>query len=455
VVPSAVRGISEDEKKRREFAVLEDAATLVKSRLDTEWCQHISPNIEFVPLGSQSELYVQYAKIMKFCHASASVIGLDETMQNMREEAREMHAHCIRTHNYTQLVTHLPHMMYPDIYGTSDDCKLCSQVSLTPESTAMINDMMKNNGFFYAPSWAASAKEHCNTFFEERSRAETGEKGNEPDTLFNYDRTETKSYPGSLYPSFSVCPHPGCYRFGFRCASESYRHELVYHPAERKQRLQDARRAKHNLAALPRVYVCNICKASFSSRRGKQAHCASFGHQSQATTKLRANVAERQTDIPPPMPTKRRLQKRIPDDEDAEMPPAADDDATHGGDGGDTEVEKAQEEKEESDDDDDNNDDDDNDDDDDIDDDEPLQPLEIVKEFWGPKKGKDAMSQRLYDVRFSDGSTQAVLVEDTIDKERAVIDESFYRKVIKSWRQINPEIPKKPSAATKRNRHVI
>jgi hypothetical protein len=95
-----------------------------------------------------------------------------------------------------------------------------------------------------------------------------------------------------------------------------------------------------------------------------------------------------------------------------------------------------------------------NDDYDDIDDDEPLQPLEIVKEFWGPKKGKDAMSQRLYDVRFSDGSTQAVLVEDTIDKERAVIDESFYRKVIKSWRQINPEIPKKPSAATKRKRHV-
>jgi hypothetical protein len=44
-----------------------------------------------------------------------------------------------------------------------------------------------------------------------------------------------------------------------------------------------------------------------------------------------------------------------------------------------------------------------------------MQPVEIQKEYLGPPKGsKYALTQRLYKIKFNDGSLQAVLAEDTI-----------------------------------------
>ncbi len=57
-----------------------------------------------------------------------------------------------------------------------------------------------------------------------------------------------------------------------------------------------------------------------------------------------------------------------------------------------------------------------------------LQPVDIQKEYWGPPKGsKHALTQRLYKIKFDDGSLQAVriLAEDTIDSQAVVVRHTF------------------------------
>ena len=61
----------------------------------------------------------------------------------------------------------------------------------------------------------------------------------------------------------------------------------------------------------------------------------------------------------------------------------------------------------------------------------------------GPPKGsKHALTQRLYKIKFDDGSLQVVLAEDTIDSEAVVVDTlSVYQKVIRRWRESHPPPP--------------
>ena len=72
-----------------------------------------------------------------------------------------------------------------------------------------------------------------------------------------------------------------------------------------------------------------------------------------------------------------------------------------------------------------------------------LQPVDIQKEYWGPPKGsKHALTQRLYKIKFDDGSLQAVLAEDTIDSEAVVVDTlSVYQKMIRRWHESHPPPP--------------
>jgi hypothetical protein len=74
---------------------------------------------------------------------------------------------------------------------------------------------------------------------QERTRALAGGVSLQPDALVQLEREETTSFVSPLYPYVKTCPHHGCWNFMFRCASESFRHEQVFHPAERKQRLVD------------------------------------------------------------------------------------------------------------------------------------------------------------------------------------------------------------------------
>jgi hypothetical protein len=85
-----------------------------------------------------------------------------------------------------------------------------------------------------------------------------------------------------------------------------------------------------------------------------------------------------------------------------------------------------------------------------------LLPVEIQKEYWGPPKPcKDALTQRLYKVKFDDGSLQVVLAEDTIDNKVVVVDNlPSYKDVIRQWREQNRLPPPKPASERKKGSNV-
>ena len=62
-----------------------------------------------------------------------------------------------------------------------------------------------------------------------------------------------------------------------------------------------------------------------------------------------------------------------------------------------------------------------------------LQAVEVQKEYWGPPKPhRHSLTQRLYTVKFDDGSIQVVLAEDTLNS-KAVVDEQ--RKLLLQQQQ--------------------
>ena len=233
-----------------------------------------------------------YTAVMKFFHTSASQLAEDADMREMLKVAREIYAHSIRLHQYTMFVTHLPHRVDPAVYGSVEDCDLCSQIPLTEIAEAMIADMQQNGGYFYSPS-DSDVPNHYKTFLEERARALAGQRGAEPDAAFELERAETK-YPGCLYPKHAKCPHPGCYLFRFRCAAEAHAHENRFHPDWRKQRFVDEKRERAKKPPLPRTHGCSNCPASFSSLSILDCHRKSYGHESQSALTKRANKAARE-----------------------------------------------------------------------------------------------------------------------------------------------------------------
>jgi hypothetical protein len=51
-----VAGLSPGERKRRKVAVLTDAAGLVTTWLDQEWCTNITPTLTFIEVGAERDL---------------------------------------------------------------------------------------------------------------------------------------------------------------------------------------------------------------------------------------------------------------------------------------------------------------------------------------------------------------------------------------------------------------
>ena len=77
--------------------------------------------------------------------------------------------------------------------------------------------------------------------------------------------------------------------------------------------------------------------------------------------------------------------------------------------------------------------------------------FEIQKEYWGPPKPhRHALNQRLYTVKFDDGSIQVVLAEDTLNSKAVVVDHlPNYQTVISQWREKHPP-PSKPASEGKK-----
>jgi len=260
-IPAQVAGLTSEERKRRVEVVLNNALDIANSKLNQEWMFNITPSITKIPLFSEGTLEEQYQKCMKFFHSSKSAIDKCEKLQSVMKEARQLYAHCDRRHNMNMVVTHIQHEMQPGKYGSAEDCSLCSKVALNEVGRNMLEELKLNGGYFYSPSWDPNNPGHFRTFLQETERSLAGLKGEHPDALMQHgaDSEEAKSYPHALFPKCRTCPHAGCWNYRFRSAAESYRHEMVFHPAERKQRLADEHALAQGMFAPARPFSCPTC----------------------------------------------------------------------------------------------------------------------------------------------------------------------------------------------------
>ena len=88
--------------------------------------------------------------------------------------------------------------------------------------------------------------------------------------------------------------------------------------------------------------------------------------------------------------------------------------------------------------------------DDDVD--EVLQAVSVLREFWSPLRGKNAYTQRIFRIRFIDGSTTDLLAEDLKDEHPGLMmvdDNPHYAEVVCVWRETHPFPP--PRKTKKRN----
>ena len=79
-----------------------------------------------------------------------------------------------------------------------------------------------------------------------------------------------------------------------------------------------------------------------------------------------------------------------------------------------------------------------------------VTAVEVVKEWWGPKKL--GYPQRVFDVLLSDGTKSKTVAEDAVDVVEEPAEENpFYAEVIRTWRQTN-DVPVRPVDKRKRAR---
>ena len=71
------------------------------------------------------------------------------------------------------------------------------------------------------------------------------------------------------------------------------------------------------------------------------------------------------------------------------------------------------------------------------DDDDTVQPVRILKEYWGPTgKVRKKFSQRLFQVLFTDGSKEVLVAEDVVDGWAEPFEENeYYSSVLVDWRK--------------------
>ena len=65
------------------------------------------------------------------------------------------------------------------------------------------------------------------------------------------------------------------------------------------------------------------------------------------------------------------------------------------------------------------------------------QPICVLKEYWGPNgRGRKSYCQRLFKVRFDDGSSEDLVAEDLMDGCANPFEtNAFYSEILAQWRQ--------------------
>ncbi len=71
------------------------------------------------------------------------------------------------------------------------------------------------------------------------------------------------------------------------------------------------------------------------------------------------------------------------------------------------------------------------------------QPVGIVKEFWGPLRGRGRFCQRLFQVLFEDGTKETLVAEDLLDGcAEPFEDNKFYANILQTWRLAHAKAPR-------------
>lgn len=80
---------------------------------------------------------------------------------------------------------------------------------------------------------------------------------------------------------------------------------------------------------------------------------------------------------------------------------------------------------------------------------ESLVAKRIIREYWGPARGHQKYTQRLFRVEFSDGSTEILVAEDLVDSlpGEAFEQNDFYAEVLRAWRTEHTAPPDRPNTA--------
>ena len=253
-VPPSLLRVSPEEKKKKYVEVLEKAMSSVKERLvSTPSLKGIESKYESVPLASEGDLHDYYAEIMDFQYATRKTIASTPALAKLLKTYRVMCAHTDRRRLSMGIVTHIPHLVKPEEFGTVEDCELCSKIQLTKRSKAFLDVLIRNGGFMFSPSKDPDdeTQRRYRTCMQELSRLKLGITGSKPDELLptkdiahaqRFDESKDRRIQDELYPAYTSCPHRGCWQWGFTSIADSKRHESLAHPGQRAQRLQDKNR---------------------------------------------------------------------------------------------------------------------------------------------------------------------------------------------------------------------
>jgi len=112
----------------------------------------IEPTIEKIEPGSESDLHLCYETLQEYTHASFKQIHGVSKLEKIHKEHRLVLAHLVRTWLSSMFISHLPHELRPEEFGSAADCPWCSKIMLTPKGRQMLMDLKANGGTFYACS---------------------------------------------------------------------------------------------------------------------------------------------------------------------------------------------------------------------------------------------------------------------------------------------------------------
>ena len=180
--PHALSG-SQEEKSRKMREVLKRGMKQILGRLEsTPSLKGIEATYESVELGSEKDLHDKYDGVTRFFYSSLKNIRTDPSMQEMMREYRILCAHADRRRLTFAIVTHIPHLLQPEVFGPAEDCSLCSHVTVSPSAQRFLDTIIANGGKMFSPS-KAEASASYRTCLEEMQRLQLNLPGSKPDEL--------------------------------------------------------------------------------------------------------------------------------------------------------------------------------------------------------------------------------------------------------------------------------